>query len=134
MISNDTVERRKPDGTSKRVLLVDDNPDIAWSLQNLLEAYGHKVRTAYSASQAIKLAYEIKPDIALLDLGLPDMTGFDLAVELRALRDIRRITLVAVTGYGRDLDKHAEIMGFDRYFTKPLDSRKLGSIGLATNI
>lgn len=134
MILNSRIERRKPNGTSKRVLLVDDNPDITWSLKNLLEAYGHTVHTAHSAFKAIELACEFKPDIALLDLGLPDMTGYDLAVQLRALRDIRRFTLVAVTGYGRDLDKHAEILGFDRYFTKPLDSQKLGSIGLATDI
>ena len=109
-----------------RVLVVDDNIDAAQTLQLLLEAGGHQVVVAHTALAALELAQSMPPELCLLDIGLPDLSGNDLARGLRALPHTTAITLVAVTGYGRREDRELAIQaGFDHYFVKPVDMEKL---------
>jgi CheY-like chemotaxis protein len=105
-----------------RVLVVDDNVDAAQTLQLLLEASGHEVTVAHTAHGALEAAQRIAPHLCLLDIGLPDLNGNDLARGLRQLPASSTATLVAVTGYGRREDRDAsKAAGFDHYFVKPLD-------------
>ena len=109
-------------GAHLRVLVVDDNVDAAQTLQLLLEASGHEVTIAHTAHGALEAAQRIAPQLCLLDIGLPDLNGNDLARGLRQLPASANATLVAVTGYGRREDRDAsKAAGFDHYFVKPLD-------------
>ncbi len=109
-----------------RVLVVDDNVDAAQTLQLLLEAAGHKVRVAHTALEALETAQETTPELCLLDIGLPDISGYDLARGLRSMAGTANATLVAVTGYGRREDRdQADAAGFDHYFVKPVDAEAL---------
>jgi signal transduction histidine kinase len=109
-----------------RVLVVDDNIDAAQTLQLLLEAGGHQVAVAHTAMEALELAQSTSPELCLLDIGLPDLSGNDLARGLRALPATAHATLVAVTGYGRREDREqSSLAGFDHYFVKPVDMQKL---------
>lgn len=104
---------------SSRVLVVDDSPDIADTLAELVESYGHEVRVAYEGAQALARAREEPPDLVLLDIGLPGMNGYQVA---RALREILGTgpRLVALTGYGQAEDRQrAKEAGFDLHLTKP---------------
>ncbi|KQQ32381.1 autoinducer kinase [Duganella sp. Leaf126] len=108
--------------TRMRVLVVDDNVDAAQTLQLLLEAAGHDVVVAHTAHAALEAAQRLEPQLCLLDIGLPDLSGNDLARGLRLLPASRSATLVAVTGYGRREDREAsKEAGFDHYFVKPID-------------
>ncbi|MET0321115.1 MAG: ATP-binding protein [Duganella sp.] len=105
-----------------RVLVVDDNVDAAHTLQLLLASVGHDVTVAHTAHDALEAAQRIVPQLCLLDIGLPDLSGNDLARGLRILPASADATLVAVTGYGRREDREASFAaGFDHYFVKPLD-------------
>lgn len=93
-----------PGPVMRRVLVVDDNRDAAEMLQLLLEAAGHEVFVAYCADDALTTALRTSPDFLFLDIGLPDMDGYDLAQRLRSLPETARSSLVAVTGYGQPHD------------------------------
>ncbi|NYE60310.1 signal transduction histidine kinase [Duganella sp. 1224] len=109
-----------------RVLVVDDNIDAAQTLQLLLAAAGHQVSVAHTALAALEAAQATSPELCLLDIGLPDISGYDLARGLRALPHTTGATLVAVTGYGRREDREqATAAGFDHYFVKPVDVEAL---------
>jgi two-component system CheB/CheR fusion protein len=88
-----------------RVLVVDDNEDAADSLQLLLSAWKHDVRVAHDGVQALAVARAFKPQLALLDIGLPEMSGYELAQRLRALPELQPLRLVALSGYSRDSDR-----------------------------
>jgi signal transduction histidine kinase/ActR/RegA family two-component response regulator len=112
------------DTSSQRlhVLVVDDNIDAAQTLQLLLEAAGHHVSVAHSAVEALEVAQAHAPQLCLLDIGLPGISGYELARGLRTLPATAQATLVAVTGYGRHEDREqARIAGFDHYYVKPVD-------------
>ena len=109
-------------GLKLRVLVVDDNVDAAQTLQLLLGASGHRVIVAHTALEALEMARDMAPQLCLLDIGLPDISGYDLARGLRALPSTAKAMLVAVTGYGRREDRDLAIAaGFDHYFVKPVD-------------
>jgi signal transduction histidine kinase len=104
---------------SERVLVVDDNDDAASSMARLLAMLGHEVHVAGDGTQALDLARRHAPSIALLDIGLPGMDGYELAARLRELPGAPR--LVAVTGYGQPHDRARSLAaGFERHYTKPL--------------
>jgi PAS domain S-box-containing protein len=110
-----------------RILVADDNRDAAASLATLLELDGHEVAVVYDGEGAIESAAAWKPDIALLDIGMPKRNGYEVAQHIRAAPWGRQIKLVAVTGWGQAEDKRrAREAGFDRHFTKPLDLDALG--------
>ena len=115
---------------SRRVLIADDNRDAADSLAVLLEIEGHEVRTAYTGRDAIALARTMRPHIAFLDIGLPDITGYQVARALRESADDEHpIKLVAVTGWGQAEDKrNAANAGFDLHFVKPASPDRLKSV------
>ena len=118
-------------GGSQRILVVDDNCDAADTLAELLEMYGHTVRTAYTGTQATERTLEFKPDIVFLDIGLPDMSGYEVAGKLRQLPIPQHFLLVALTGYGQEHDRQTALQaGFNEHFAKPVDFGKLAMLGL----
>jgi PAS domain S-box-containing protein len=103
-----------------RVLVVDDNEDAAQSLALLVELEGQQATLAYTGSEALERAVALRPDVVLLDIGLPDIDGFEVARQLRTLLPATR--LVAVTGYGQPEDRRRAMeVGFDKHLVKPLD-------------
>ncbi|HVF35955.1 MAG TPA: hybrid sensor histidine kinase/response regulator [Candidatus Saccharimonadia bacterium] len=112
-----------------RILLVDDNRDAAEAMQALLACDGHTVVLAHTGLAAVALAAEFAPDIAVLDIGLPDITGYDVARRLRAQTGGTEIVLIALTGYGRDEDQREVVAaGFDHHMVKPADTARLAAI------
>lgn len=108
-------------GKHRRILLVDDNADARETLAGAFIATGHEVRTAADAFEALKRLEDFHPDVAVLDIGLPVMDGYELAERLRR-REGRPIKLVALTGYGQPDDKaRAHSAGFLAHFVKPVD-------------
>ena len=127
-------EKRAFARRSFRVLVVDDNTDAAESLSLLLQMNAHEIRSATNGRDALALVRDFTPDIAFLDIGMPGMTGYELATRLRAIPQLARTTLVAVTGWGSEEDQlRAREAGFDHHFTKPIAaesvSRLLGRLG-----
>jgi predicted ATPase/signal transduction histidine kinase len=113
------------------VLIVDDNVDAADALSMLIEEVGHKSMVEYHPSQALSRAQHEHPDVCLLDIGLPDIDGYELAQRLRTMLG-PRVALIAVTGYGLPQDREAAFAaGFDEHFTKPLELGRLMAL-LAT--
>jgi CheY-like chemotaxis protein len=116
----------RPSGGPRHVLLVDDNQDARESLARLLELSGHRVRSAKDGAEGVRLAAEERPDVALVDVGLPDISGYEVAARLRAQPGGARILLAAITGYGRDQDRDAALKaGFDAHLTKPVEIAEL---------
>ncbi|KQT13492.1 ATP-binding protein [Ramlibacter sp. Leaf400] len=114
-----------------RVLVVDDNPDAVDTLSGLLKTLGHEVRSALSGEDALPLAGEFRPHCVLLDIGLPGMSGYDVARRLRAADDPQVATckLVALTGWGAAADRRrAAHAGFDLHLTKPVDVVQLEEV------
>jgi signal transduction histidine kinase/DNA-binding response OmpR family regulator len=108
----------------KRILLVDDNADVTNSLGALLRELGHEVQTAAEGIEALKIATMFKPEICLLDIGLPAMDGYELAKRLRGSNDLpERARIVAITGYGQPADmQRSTEAGFDGHLVKPVDT------------
>ncbi|QGZ66157.1 ATP-binding protein [Paraburkholderia acidisoli] len=107
---------------SRRVLVVDDNRDAADSLSMLLGVLGHTPEVAYGALEAIERAQTFLPEVALLDIGLPGMNGYELAGKLREIPHLEGVRLVAVTGYGQPEDyQRTREAGFDEHLVKPID-------------
>jgi signal transduction histidine kinase/ActR/RegA family two-component response regulator len=105
-----------------RIAIVDDNVDAAESLAELLRFDGHQVSTAYNGHDALQLMQAQLPQVALLDIGLPDMDGYELAARLRADPRTQPIQLVALTGFGREPDRRRALAaGFQDHLTKPVD-------------
>jgi len=113
----------------RRILIVDDNRDSADSLAFLLSEAGHDVRTLYDGPSASSAAEAFRPQLVLLDIGLPQMNGYEVARQLRKSAELRNVTLVAFTGYGRDEDRQqTREAGFDYHLVKPLDAAALERI------
>jgi signal transduction histidine kinase/ActR/RegA family two-component response regulator len=116
-------------GAPLRIMLVDDNIDAVHTLQLFLRAAGHQVEIAYSAGDALNLARNFQPDACLLDIGLPDFDGNELARRLRGVPGVAGALLVAMTGYGRQEDREtATGAGFDHYLVKPVNTMQLSDI------
>jgi CheY-like chemotaxis protein len=108
-------------GVSSRVLVAEDIPDAAEMLRLMLESMGHQVRVAADGVQAVAIAREFAPQIALLDIGMPRMDGYEAARQIRTMLG-HEVVLVALTGWGQEADqRHARDAGFDRHLTKPAD-------------
>ena len=109
-----------PDGL--RILVVDDHEDTAEMLNLAVSSKGHKVRVAHDAAVALRICAEFQPDVALLDIGLPVMDGYQLATQLRQLPGLEEVRIVAVTASGEPIDRgRSRIGGFDRHLVKPID-------------
>jgi CheY-like chemotaxis protein len=113
----------------RRILIADDNQDAAESLSMLLELAGHEVRTAHLGRAALSIAATFRPDAALIDIGMPDLSGYEVAHELRQEPWARSMRLIAVTGWGQEDDRRRAVeSGFDHHLTKPVDPDQLESL------
>jgi two-component system CheB/CheR fusion protein len=112
-----------------RVLIVDDNIDAAESMAVLLQMDGHDTRVLHDGKDIVEQALEYRPDVVLLDIGLPGRDGFDLAGDLRRAPELVGLRLIAVTGYGQEDDRRrAQESGFDQHLIKPVDYSKLKTL------
>jgi two-component system CheB/CheR fusion protein len=110
----------------RRILVVDDNQDQAESLGLLLKLMGHETHVAFNGQEALEAMARFKPDVALVDIGLPAMSGYELARRIRRQPQFRNIVLVAQTGWGQDADrKRSEEAGFDYHLVKPVSPELL---------
>ena len=115
-----------------RVLIVDDQPDVADALALLVETFGHETETAYDGAAGLAAGRATVPDVMFVDIGMPGMTGYELARHVRRDRRLSQVQLVALTGYGRDEDRVRSLdAGFDLHLTKPVMDAKLQEV-LAT--
>jgi CheY-like chemotaxis protein len=119
-----------PAPAPKKFLVVDDNRMQSTSLSMLLELSGHEVKVAHDGPSALAILQDFVPDIALIDVGLPDgMSGHDLAREIRAQQRFAKTVLIAQTGWGRDEDRdRSRAAGFDHHLVKPIDHDQLQRI------
>jgi CheY-like chemotaxis protein len=106
---------------ARRILVVDDNEDAAKLLAEVLLAHGHQIRTALDGPSALRVADEFHPEVAVLDIGLPVMDGYELAERLRSTPTTAHTRLIAVTGYGQESDRARALgAGFDAHLAKPV--------------
>ena len=113
----------------RRVLVVDDNIDAADSLRLVLDLQGHETEVAYDPGSALVAVERFAPDCVLLDIGLPDIDGYETARRIRALPGGDRMRLIAVTGWGQQEDKQrARAAGFDAHLTKPVESSAISAL------
>jgi CheY-like chemotaxis protein/two-component sensor histidine kinase len=113
-------------GPKHRILVVDDNRDAADSLGMMLRMMGHDVRTAYDGLEAVQAAAAFRPDLVLLDIGLPRMNGYEAARHLREQPWARSMALIALTGWGQEEDRRRALdAGCDHHLTKPVDPAAL---------
>jgi PAS domain S-box-containing protein len=116
------VEAPRAIVVARRILVVDDNVDAAVSLQQLLELDGHQSQAVYGAQEALERVNSFRPEIVLLDIGLPQMNGYEVARRLRACEMGSSLKLIALTGYGQSEDRQKALAaGFDAHLAKPVD-------------
>jgi two-component system CheB/CheR fusion protein len=109
-----------------RVLVIEDSADSAEALQTMLEMCGHEVRVASNGPDGIRIAHDVRPQVVLCDIGLPDMDGYAIANAFRADSELRSTFLVALTGYARQEDvARAAAAGFNRHLAKPVSPERL---------
>jgi signal transduction histidine kinase/ActR/RegA family two-component response regulator len=114
---------------ARRILIADDNRDAAESLGTLLELLGHEIAVTFDGEAALTKFAEFQPDVALLDLGMPGLSGTELARAIRRRPDGRKAILIAVTGWGQERDKQLALdAGFNHHLTKPIDPRQLAQL------
>jgi len=119
-------QRKVSDTKSLRILVVDDNVDAAKMAAMLLRSWGHEVRTANDGPSALQRARGFHPHVVLLDIGLPDMDGYEVARHIRRDANLKGVRLIAVTGYGQDSDRQrAKEAGFDVHMVKPVEHTDL---------
>jgi signal transduction histidine kinase len=113
----------------RRILIADDNADALESLATLLSLNGHQVFRAPDGEAALRVVEQLKPEIALLDIGMPRVDGYEVARRIRRLQGGKNIMLVALTGWGQESDRRrAQEAGFDAHLTKPVDLDRLGQL------
>ena len=113
----------------RRVLVVEDNVDSAEAMQMLLEGMGHSVTVVNDGAEALQVAMAVRPDVVLLDIGLPGVDGYELARRLRDAPETHGAHLVAVTGYGQQKDRARSMQaGFDMHLVKPVDPARLREV------
>ena len=126
-------ERREgwmpPERPSRHILLVEDNPDVRDTLRALLELDGHQVEVAPDGTWGVELAVALQPDIALVDIGLPGLDGYQVARQVRAALNGSTMRLIAMTGYGQPEDRRRALeAGFDAHLVKPVDLEALNRL------
>jgi CheY-like chemotaxis protein len=119
----------KGPAAARRILVVDDQPDSTDSLAMFLRLRGHEVHTAHDGPGALQEIARGRPEVVFLDLGLPGMSGYDVARQIRAQADTRDLRLVALTGYGTEADRmKSRAAGFDVHLAKPVDPQALDAL------
>jgi CheY-like chemotaxis protein len=123
------TSQQEPGANRKRVLVVEDNRDSAEMLCEVLGSYGCVTRLAYNGPAALDAARDFHPDLALIDINLPLMDGYELARSIRQMRGLGAIRLVALTGHSEPAHRRrAQEAGFDRHLVKPVDLDQLRSL------
>jgi CheY-like chemotaxis protein/anti-sigma regulatory factor (Ser/Thr protein kinase) len=122
-----------PIPSKRRILVADDNPDVAEAFEIMLRMIGHDVETAHDGIEVVEKAEEFRPDIIMLDIGMPKLNGYDAARHFRKQPWAKDVVLVAITGWGDEKDKgRSQEAGFDIHLVKPVDplalNRILGSV------
>ena len=124
-----TADQQTMVSDGRRILIADDNADALESLATLLSLNGHQVFRAPDGEAALRVVERLKPEIALLDIGMPRLDGYEVARRIRTLDGGHNIMLVALTGWGQESDRRrAQEAGFDAHLTKPVDLDKLGQL------
>jgi CheY-like chemotaxis protein len=114
---------------ARRILVVDDNHDAASTLEMLLQSEGHETFTAHDGAAALEAAAAVRPDVVLLDLGLPGLSGYEVCRRVREQPWGRDIVLIALTGWGQEQDRNRSLeAGFDSHLVKPVDYAALSSL------
>lgn len=107
---------------SRHVLVVEDHEDAREAVRCLLEVQGHRVEVAGDGVEAVAMALESRPEIVLVDIGIPGLDGYEVARRLRATPEGKRMVLVAITGYGQPTDRQRALEnGFDAHLVKPVE-------------
>jgi len=113
----------------RRILVADDNRDAGETLAMLLRLDGHEVHVAIDGLEAVELFGREQPDVVILDIGMPGLSGHEAAQRIREQCGGRSVTLIAVTGWGQKADKdRAAASGFDHHFTKPVEPNELSAL------
>jgi signal transduction histidine kinase len=134
MPSSDTENTRTPEA-ARRILIVDDNHDSADAVALILQLDGHDVKTVYSGFDALDLVEEFKPHAVLLDIGMPQLNGYQVAQRLRMQEWGKNVLLIAQTGWGQEEDiRQCREAGFNHHVTKPIDFRKLREFFVASTV
>jgi len=116
-------------GPKRKVLIIEDNMDAALTLADVLELDGFEVRVARDGTSGIALARQLKPDVILCDIGLPDVDGYDVARALREDESLRSTRLIALSGYAQpEVELHAEEAGVDAHVSKPAPLDELSGL------
>jgi CheY-like chemotaxis protein len=122
-------DRPRSGFSPRRILVVDDNRDAAMSMSMLLKVLGSDVRVAFNGVDALKAIAEYKPAVVLLDIGMPDMDGYEVARRIRQQSEFDDVTLIALTGWGQEDDRRrSQTAGFDHHLTKPADINALEAL------
>ncbi len=125
-------ESAVPAPASRRILVVDDNTDAAQSLEMLLGVFGHQVEVAHDGTSALQAARSFKPDLVFMDIGMPGMSGYEVAQCFRGEAAISHVKLIALSGYGTQSDQQrSKEAGFDRHLVKPVDPEAIPAIIVA---
>jgi CheY-like chemotaxis protein len=134
-VTTSPAKERLPDAVptqvtqGRKVLVVDDNLDSAKTMARMLRIMGHDVSTAFDGLEAINAAAAVRPEIILLDIGLPKMNGYEVAQRIREEPWGRSIAIIAQTGWGQEEDKQRALRaGFDHHLTKPVDPAALSKL------
>lgn len=125
------AERRKTKRTTEklRILIVEDNPDQAQTLAALLKLWGHQVKIALDGATGLDIAQEFRPQVALIDLGLPIMSGYEIASRIKKNPLLNNTRIIAQTGWGQEQDRKLALdAGFDHHLVKPLDPVELAAV------
>ena len=110
----------------RRILIIEDNTDAVELLQSVLELKGHTVEVATSGDEGLELAFRHNPEVVICDIGLPGLSGFEVARAVRRNPDLEATRLIAISGYARPEDiKQSEEAGFDHHLAKPPDLAEL---------
>jgi CheY-like chemotaxis protein len=130
--NSDVPQDDTPPGVAsvqRRILVVDDNVDVTETMTMLLEVVGHHTAFAHNGAEAIARAADYLPDVVILDIGLPDQNGYEVARQLRLTPAGHHMFLIAATGWGQDADRErARLAGFDLHMTKPIDFTRLQEV------
>jgi PAS domain S-box-containing protein len=119
----------KPQPGGSRILIIDDNADSTHSLSRLLRLLGHDVAAAHSGPEGLEIARSFRPRFVLLDIGLPGMSGYEVAQRLKGDPELREVVIIGVSGYGQEDDKRrSRAAGFDHHLVKPVDYNTLLSL------
>ncbi|GAB5101173.1 hypothetical protein YK56LOC_68900 [Caballeronia sp. HLA56] len=124
-----TVEDQANLGSTLDIVIVEDNVDTADALALYYRIYGHSVRVAYRAQDALAMMIEQQPDVVISDIGLPNTDGYELVQKLAKINSMARTAFIAVTGYGSEMDRERAFRaGFDAHFAKPVDLKALDTM------